>query len=172
MTIVLIGYMGSGKTTIGNELSNILGYQFEDLDAYIEKQEGQSISELFQSKGEIYFRKVESKYLVDILKMQDVVISLGGGTPCYGNNMQAILSSPDTISIYLKASIPTLVERLKKERKKRPLISHLKSDAELTEFVGKHLFERNVFYNQSNYTVSVENKSIKEIVEAIVSKLF
>ncbi len=104
--------------------------------------------------------------------MPNSVISLGGGTPCYGDNMKLITEAEDSKSVYLKASIPQLVMRLKDEKNKRPLISHLKSEEQLVEFIGKHLFERSVFYNQSNVTLSVDNKSINSIVEGVILQLF
>jgi shikimate kinase len=172
MVIILIGYMGSGKSTIGKNLSNILKFNYVDLDAYIQDKEGQSISELFSSKGEIYFRKIEGHYLEDVLAKCNTVLALGGGTPCYGNNMQTIKMANNSKSIYLKTSIPELVNRLSKEKSKRPLISHLQTTEDLTEFVGKHLFERSVFYHQADVTIVVDHKSINEIVEQIVMELF
>lgn len=172
MTIILIGYMGSGKTTIGQKLSEILKYDFLDLDAYIQNKEGKSIPELFKTKGEIYFRKIESNYLKEVLNKKDSIISLGGGTPCYGSNMEVIKASNDSTAIYLKASLPNLVERLFDERAKRPLIAHLKSKNELTEFIGKHLFERSAFYSQADRTISVDSRSVDSLVEDIVMALF
>ncbi len=172
MTIILIGYMGSGKSTIGQELSKILKFDYLDLDVYIQNRQGSSISKLFETKGEIYFRKIESEYLKEVLLLENTVISLGGGTPCYGTNMDAIKFSPETKSIYLKASIPCLVDRLFDKRSKRPLIAHLTNKNELTEFIGKHLFERSNFYNQSDFTVSVDQKTVNKINEDIVMKLF
>ncbi len=172
MTVILIGYMGSGKSTIGQNLSEILKFNYVDLDDYIQDKEGKTISELFKLKGEIYFRKIESQYLNEVLTLENTIVSLGGGTPCYGSNMQEIASSNNCKSIYLKSSIPNLVERLFGERASRPLIAHLKSKEELTEFIGKHLFERSVYYNQADMTISVDKKSIPEIVEEIVIGLF
>lgn len=172
MTIILIGYMGSGKSTIGKQLSKVLKFDYVDLDTYIEEKEGLSIPQLFKDKGEIYFRKIESHYLKDVIKLDNTVVSLGGGTPCYGNNMQLIKSADNAKSIYLKASIPTLVERLQKDKQSRPLIHHLKTDEELTEFIGKHLFERSHFYSQSDLTKIIDKKSIAVIVEEIVMDLF
>ncbi|MCB0445146.1 MAG: AAA family ATPase [Gelidibacter sp.] len=173
MIIILIGYMGSGKSTIGQKLSNINGFDFIDLDSFIEKKEVTTVSELFKSKGEIYFRKIESQYLKEVLQFNNnTVLALGGGTPCYGANMETILNHTNVKSVYLKASIPQLVERLEKEKSKRPLIAHLKSSEALVEFIGKHLFERSIFYNQSHVIISVDNKTIDDIVDAIVMELF
>lgn len=172
MTIFLIGYMGSGKSTVGKKLASVLNFEYVDLDFFIENKEGKSVSELFSSKGEIYFRKVESRYLKELLSKENTIVSLGGGTPCYGNNMQIISEANDSKSIYLKASIPNLVERVFGERKKRPLIAHLENKEELIEFIGKHLFERSYYYQKADVTISVDDKSVNTIVEDIVKALF
>ena len=166
MKIVLLGYMASGKSTIGREISKKLDMKFIDLDDYISKREKSSISEIFKVKGEIYFRRIESFYLSEILNSKDsFILSLGGGTPCYSNNMELILNS-EASSIYIKASIITLVARLTSEKNKRPLVAELEND-KLTEFVAKHLFERRFFYEKASITVITEDKSIEEITTEI-----
>ena len=166
MKIVLLGYMASGKSTIGREISKKLDMKFIDLDDYISKREKSSISEIFKVKGEIYFRRIESFYLSEILNSKDrFILSLGGGTPCYSNNMELILNS-EASSIYIKASIKTLVSRLTAEKNKRPLVAELEDD-KLVEFVAKHLFERGFFYEQASMTVNTEDKSAEEITTEI-----
>ena len=166
MKIVLLGYMASGKSTIGREISKKLDMKFIDLDDYISKREKRSISEIFKVEGEIYFRKIESSYLGEILNSKDsFILSLGGGTPCYSNNMELILNS-EASSIYIKADIKTLASRLTAEKNKRPLVADLEDD-KLIEFVAKHLFERRFFYEQASITVNSENKSIEEIITEI-----
>lgn len=173
MKIVLMGYMGSGKSTIGLQLAKILDYIFVDLDAHIEAKENKSIPEIFTTKGEVYFRKKETSYLKELLDTNgSYVIALGGGTPCYGTNLQLILDADDVKSVYLKLSIPSLVNRLELEKSKRPLISHLKTLDALTEFIGKHLFERSPYYSQANQIIIADEKSVDDIVESIVLKLF
>lgn len=168
MEIVLLGYMGSGKSTIGRFVSDKMNATFIDLDTYIEEKENMSISQLFSTKGEIYFRKQEGIYLKEIIDTKsNYILALGGGTPCYGTNMQLI---SNTKSFYLKASIIFLAERLKKEKKKRPLIANL-NDEQLLEYIGKHLFERAPFYEESNYKVLVDNKPIEEIYFDISAQL-
>ncbi|MFY0604366.1 MAG: shikimate kinase [Flavobacteriaceae bacterium] len=167
MKIVLLGYMASGKTTIGKVLSEKLFLPLIDLDKYIAEKEKLSISDIFKNKGEIYFRKIEHQYLKELLSLKDkFILSLGGGTPCYAGNMDLISQNEDVISIYLDANIPTIVERLKKGKKRRPLVASL-SDEKLTEFVAKHLFERRNFYNLANHRVSVTNKSLSNVVTEI-----
>jgi len=173
MNVILIGYMASGKSSVGKILANKLHYDFIDLDDYIEKMEQTSVGNIFKAKGEIYFRKLETIYLKEILDGKDhIVLSLGGGTPCYGNNMDVILNDSNSKSIYLKTSIPTLVDRLKNEKSKRPLIAHIETDDLLTEFIGKHLFERSQFYNLAETKITTDNKTEINIVEELLLNLF
>ncbi|GAA3597860.1 shikimate kinase [Flavivirga amylovorans] len=173
MILVLIGYMASGKSTLGRILGNKLNYDFIDLDDYIEEKEALSVSDIFKSKGEIYFRKKETFYLKKLLENKtNLILSLGGGTPCYSNNMDLLRNVSNVKSIYLKASIPTLVERLKNEKSTRPLIAHIETDELLAEFIGKHLFERSQFYNLSEITITTDNKKEGDIIEELVLKLF
>lgn len=172
MIIVLMGYMGSGKSTIGKELATVLNYRLLDLDAYISDKEKISISEIFKTKGEIYFRKKETEYLKELINhSENLILALGGGTPCYGQNIDLITNNLNVTSFYLKLSIPLLAKRLFKERAKRPLISHLNSEDLLLEFIGKHIFERVSYYNRAEYTITTDNKSKRAIIEAIVMRL-
>jgi shikimate kinase len=173
MKIVLIGYMGSGKSVIGNRLAKVLSAAFYDLDTEIEKEEKMSIASIFDEKGEIYFRKKERATLLRLLEEDNQsIIATGGGTPCYGNMMETIISKPGVIVIYLRASLETLTQRLSHEKEKRPLIAHLKTDALLNDFIRKHLFERNFYYFQAERTVRVDDKTVAQIVEEIVVDLF
>ncbi|PCJ96948.1 MAG: shikimate kinase [Flavobacteriaceae bacterium] len=170
MRIVLIGYMGSGKSTVGTLLSKELGYDFLDLDAYIEEAMGTTISNMFVEKGEIFFRKKEHFFLKKIFEEKnDFILSTGGGTPCYSGNMETMVAETKEV-FYLKVSIAGLVDRLYKEKDDRPLIKDL-SPSELPEFIGKHLFERNHFYAQAHHTIICDAKSPQEIVEEIKKKL-
>lgn len=158
--------MASGKTTVGKLLANKLCLSFIDLDHFIEKKEGKSVTEIFNTKGEIYFRRIENKYLNELLNSdKDFILSLGGGTPCYANNMEAIIES-NVKSIYLNASIATLTKRIAANKNKRPLVAELSDDA-LSEFIAKHLFERRNFYEKANFKISVDNLTIEDIVKAI-----
>lgn len=164
--IVLVGYMGSGKTEIGKILARKLNLSFYDLDNLIEKEEGKSISEIFNSEGEIYFRMKEHKIFKNQMeKNESFVLSLGGGTPCYANN-HLILKNDNVDSIYLKASVRTLTERLKIGKKKRPLIAGL-DESELSEFIAKHLFDRSFYYNNCKRIIIVDDKSPSDVVEEI-----
>jgi shikimate kinase len=170
MKIVLLGYMASGKSSVGKKLSKKLSMSFIDLDEYIIEKEKMAISDIFNVKGEIYFRLIESTYLKEILlKKENFILSVGGGTPCYANNIEEI-NKNDTISIYLQASIPTLVKRLIKKKTKRPLIASLDDD-KIPEFVAKHLFERRFFYDQAKITLKVDEKSKKKVAKELVKLL-
>ena len=172
MIIILLGYMASGKSHVGKRLAKQLNYDFIDLDDFIEHNESRSITDIFDSKGEIYFRTQESKYLRQILAdRSQIVLALGGGTPCYANNMTMILNAQNCISIYLSATIPTIKARLKNEKEKRPLISHINDD-DLGEFVGKHVFERMAYYNEAQYIIATDGKSVENITEEIILQLF
>ena len=126
MQIVLIGYMGSGKSTIGKQLSKLLKISFLDLDNYMEEKLKMSVSEIFSKKGEIFFRKFETTCLEEIFKEKEsFILATGGGTPCYGLNLEVMQQQTDLV-IYLKASIGELVHRLKIEKAHRPLIKNIK----------------------------------------------
>ena len=169
MIISLAGYMGSGKSHISKLLSDKLNFKLIDLDKEISKKNNQTIAEIFENKGEIYFRKQERELLEMILATENsAVLSLGGGTPAYYNNIEVI--NQNSISFYLRANIGTLVARLSKQKAKRPLIANIK-DEELPEFIAKHLFERNLFYNKCQFTVSTDNKIPEDIVEEIIHHL-
>ena len=165
--------MASGKSTIGKRLAKKLNYEFIDLDDLIESKENASVSEVFKSKGEIYFRKQEALYLREQLQTKEnIILSVGGGTPCYSNNMDAILNEVNAKSVYLKASIPTLIEKLMNKKATRPLIAHIETEEDMAEFIGKHLFERAYYYNQANIKVAIDNKSKKEVTEEVFDTLF
>lgn len=170
MKIVLVGYMGSGKSTIGRLLAKKLKYVFIDLDEYIESSERSDIATIFEKKGEIYFRKKEYGYLKEILENKDdFVLSTGGGTPCYGENMTAISTETKNV-FYLKVSIAGLIERLISEKENRPLIANI-PNKELPEFIGKHLFERSYFYSRAQHTVLCDNESVNTLVDTIYKLL-
>lgn len=164
--VILMGYMGSGKSTIASILSQRLHFVSKDLDELIEKELNLSIKNIFESKGEVFFRKQESKILQSELEVQEnSVLSLGGGTPCYGNNIDLIVSK-NTTSIYLKAGIDTILERVALESYKRPLLSGL-NEFEKREFIAKQLFERSFFYNQASFCIRTDHKSPEEVATEI-----
>jgi shikimate kinase len=164
--------MASGKSFIGRKLAEKIDFDFVDLDEFIETNEEKTIKALFEEKGELYFRKVEKKYLAALLKQNEkLVIALGGGTPCYYDTMDALVNDASIETLYLKVSIQEIIKRVTTETAKRPLIAHLKTEEALIEFISKHLFERSYFYNKANHVIDA-NQSADTIVENIIAKLF
>ncbi|PKV50068.1 shikimate kinase [Aquimarina sp. MAR_2010_214] len=173
MNIVLIGYMGSGKSLIGRGLADKMKLNYLDLDDFIEIQEKKSIKKIFDDQGEIYFRKKESLYLKEVLDTyENTIISLGGGTPCFAGNLETVINKENTKSLYLQTSLEELTKRLFAERNKRPLISHIATSNELKDFVRKHLFERSFYYNQADYKVITDQKNKDQISEEVIALLF
>lgn len=170
MKYLLIGYMASGKSTIGKTLAEQMKVKFYDLDSYIESEIGQNISEIFDTKGEIYFRKLEHLKLKELINLKEsMVLSLGGGTPCYAGNMSLIRNNG--ISVYLQYPLEKIVERLWNDISNRPLVSHIKTKIDLEDFVRKHLFERSIFYQQAHIKVNLNNENIEQATEKIRSLL-
>ncbi len=165
MIISLLGYMGSGKSHISKNLSQKINFKLIDLDQKISQHHQQTIPEIFQNRGEIFFRKEEKRILEEILDSdEDIILSLGGGTPVYYNNMQTI--NTKSKSIFLRASVNTLTERVLLQKHTRPLISKLE-DSDVPEFIAKHLFERNPYYSQAHFTVDTDSKNQNMISEEI-----
>ncbi len=165
MKLVLVGYMGSGKTYISKLLSEKREILRVDLDQYIERKEGLTVSEIFSIKGVVVFRQLERKYLLELLeKPENMILSVGGGTPCFGDNMEVM--NKLSCTVYLKTPLDTLYNRLKYEKEKRPLIARV-DDGNLKEFIAKHLFERQPFYERSSYTIDT-SKDISVVVENIL----
>lgn len=166
--------MGSGKSTVGRQLAANIGYDFIDFDAYICEEEKATIPEIFKTRGEIYFRKVEAMYLERFVgQSQDkLVIALGGGTPCYGNAMELLKNSGHQ-TIYLNLPFQALSKRLWTERSTRPLVASISSYEDLEDYVRKHLFERGYYYNQAQTVLKIEpTATVAEVVEEIVARLF
>ena len=161
--------MGCGKSHISKLLSEKINFQLFDLDKVISTNFKQTIPEIFKNKGEIFFRKLEKETLAEILaKENNCILSVGGGTPVYYNNMD--LLNEKTTTVFLRANVGTLTERLSKQKEKRPIIAKI-SDDDLPEFIAKHLFERNVFYNKSQFIIDTDNKTPEEITNEIIAIL-
>jgi shikimate kinase len=170
MIISLVGYMGCGKSHISKILSEKINFKLIDLDKEISRRNKLTIPEIFEKKGDIYFRKLERETLEEILATEEnLILSLGGGTPVYYNNMEII--NNNSKSIFLKASIGTLTERLSKQKEKRPIIANI-SDENLPEFIAKHLFERNEYYNKAMISVSTDSREPEDIMNEIIEKLY
>lgn len=168
--IYLTGFMGSGKTTIGKKIASKIGFTFIDLDNYIESKHFKTVAEIFLSEGEEQFRKYESLCLKELSNIENIVISCGGGTPCFNKNMDIMNSTGFTI--YLKHDIPTLVSRLINSKKKnaRPLILG-KSKKELVEFVSQLLPIREPFYLKSKIILNVKSSKFDDLIEIIKQNL-
>jgi len=164
MKIFLTGYMGSGKSTAGKKLATKLNFEFIDLDKFIESECGQTISEIFDTKGENEFRALEHNALKKLITRDNVVIACGGGTPCYYGNME--LMNNNGITIYLKMSADTLASRLVNAKGKRPLLEN-KTEAELKEYITEHLEKREDIYHQAQYIVKGKNLNVDELVEFV-----
>ena len=166
MRIYLIGFMGSGKSTAGKKLANKLKLDFFDLDALIEQHTGISISEYFSKYGEKAFRKLEREMLFKSFRLNNVLISTGGGTPCFFDNIDKI--NKNGISVYLQADIPLIMSRLKGEKNQRPLIKD-KNDEELRNYLTELLQNREKFYRKAQITVDAKNLNINKLTETIKS---
>jgi shikimate kinase len=165
MIIFLIGFMGSGKSTTGKKLAKRLGYGFLDTDKMIVERFGMSINEIFETLGEGKFRETEASLLGEIVLKKNLVVSTGGGLPCYGNNMDTI--NRYGISIYLKAGPEELYERLITRKYKRPLIKDL-PDEELRKFIALKLTEREPYYNRATHVVPGLDIGPGELVKLVM----
>lgn len=161
--------MGSGKSHISKVLSKKLNLKLFDLDRQISLKNEMTIPEIFEKRGEIYFRKQENLILNEILSSyDDIILSVGGGTPAYFNNMEIINQYSE--SVFLQTSVKNLADRILKQKEKRPLVAKI-ADEDLPEFIAKHLFERNVFYSQSKHKVITDGKSPEKIATEIAALL-
>ena len=151
--IILIGYMGAGKTTIGKALAQELGVPFYDLDWYIETRMRRTIKQIFDEKGEEGFRRIEHNMLHEVAEFENVVVSCGGGTPCFYDNIDDMNSQAQVV--YLKASPEVLYEHLQMGRRVRPLLLG-KSPDEERRSSGEQLAQRESFYSKANYTLNVD----------------
>lgn len=164
--IYITGFMGSGKTTAGKKLASALKWEFSDLDMLIENREKMFIRDIFTRKGEEYFRKVESDLLRNpgLSEKKNYVISVGGGTPCFFDNMDYMLS--EGIVVYLRMTPGQLKKRLEKETRERPLLNNLHGN-DLLKFIKEKLVTREPVYNRA--TISVDGFSFS--TEAVIAKL-
>jgi shikimate kinase len=165
MKIFLIGFMGSGKTHWGKLLAAKLRLPFRDLDSVIVEKEGKSVAEIFEAKGEEYFRYQEKQTLEDIVAEEEsFILSCGGGTPCFFNNIEFMKKSGKVI--WLNTSIDVLKERLSKEQTSRPLIRDIDGH-ELRKYIIRKLSERRMYYQQSDVTVNEESITLEELLKLL-----
>jgi shikimate kinase len=165
MLIFLTGFMGAGKTTAGKKLAALMKYSFIDLDTRIEAETGRTVPELFQA-GEFRFREIETMVLQASAELKDAVISCGGGTPCFNENLMWMKSHG--ITVYISMNPGALFHRLAESKQKRPLLAG-KSDVELMEYIVETLKEREYFYRQCHYIVQGENLDVPQLLSTIRS---
>ena len=166
--IILVGYMGSGKTTVGKALSKETGMMFYDLDWYIESRMRKSVSQIFAERGEEGFRKIEYNMLHEVAEFEDVIISCGGGTPCFFDNMDYLNQQGDVV--YLKATPETLYKHLLMAKMERPLLKG-KSSEELIAYITEHLKERSPFYEKARYILDVNVLDEYDKIQSSVASL-
>jgi shikimate kinase len=164
MRIFLIGYMGSGKTLTGGRLAEVLNYEFMDLDHLFEEKYRISVSDFFKKYGEDLFRALEHKLLKENLHHENMVMSVGGGTPCFFDNIRWM--NDHGITVYLKASVDELYNRLSRSRKPRPILNN-KTDDNLRSHIVRQVAERQSYYNQATITVQEEELDIEKLADTI-----
>ncbi len=164
MKFILIGFMGSGKSTVGKQLAAELRWTFTDSDAWIEDRAKVSVSRIFETGGESEFRKWELQF-AEQLDGKEEVIACGGGLPCH-NDLITVLKEKGTV-VYLKTSAETLIGRLKEEREERPLLASLSDDLFAKEITSR-LEARKSIYQQADLVVETDGKTIQEIIDVIL----
>ena len=166
--IFLLGYMGAGKTTVGKVLSKRMNLSFIDLDYYIEGRYHKKIRDLFAEKGESAFREIEQRMLHEVSTFEDVIISTGGGTPCFFDNMDFMLQTGTTV--YLKVSVDELANRLEINKHSRPVLKDRDGD-ELKQFIADNLEKRKSFYERSHIIFDAEKMMTELDIENISEDL-
>ena len=166
--LILIGYMGAGKTTIGKALSKELGIIFYDLDWYIESRTRKTVPQIFAERGEEGFRKIEYNMLHEVAEFENVIISCGGGSPCFFDNMDYLNQQGQVV--YLKADPEVLYKHLQMARVERPLLKG-KSHEELLAFIKEQLEKREPFYTKARYTLDVSLMDNYEKIQISVAKI-
>ena len=166
--IVLIGYMGSGKTTVGKALAKEIGLPFYDLDWYIESRMRKKVSQIFAEQGEEGFRRIERNMLHEVAEFEDVVVSCGGGTPCFFDNMDYLNNQAQVV--YLKADPEVLHKHLLMGKGDRPLLKG-KSPEELITFIREQLEKREPFYTKARYSLDVSLMDNTEKIKITIEKL-
>ena len=166
--IILIGYMGSGKTTVGKALAKELGLPFYDLDWYIESRMRKSVSQLFAERGEEGFRKIEHNMLHEVAEFEDVIVSCGGGTPCFFDNMDYLNQQGDVV--YLKAQPEVLQKHLLMGKGDRPLLKGKNPD-ELIDFIREQLEKREPYYAKARHALDVSLMDDYEKIKISVQEI-
>ena len=166
--IFLIGYMGAGKTTLGKACARAMGLTFVDLDWYIEERYHKTVRQIFEERGEDGFRELEKRMLHETGEFEDVVISVGGGTPCFFDNMDYMNSVGQTV--FLDVDVKVLFRRLKVAKQQRPLLAN-KTDEELMTFIVEALQKRLPFYSKAKYVFNGERLEDRRQIQQSVERL-
>ena len=170
--IILIGYMGAGKTTIGKTLAKQLGVTFYDLDWYIETRMRKKVKQIFDERGEEGFRIIEKNMLHEAAEFENVVIACGGGTPCFFDNMEYMVGQGDVV--YLRGTPEVLFRHLKMGKGVRPLLLG-KNDEELLEYIRENVRKREEFYTKANHIIDIpcmeDEDKIQETTDKIITAL-
>ena len=166
--IFLIGYMGAGKTTLGKAFARAMGLTFVDLDWYIEERYHKTVRQIFEERGEDGFRELEKRMLHETGEFEDVVISVGGGTPCFFDNMDYMNSAGETV--FLDVDVKVLFRRLKVAKQQRPLLAN-KTDEELMTFIVEALQKRLPFYSKAKYVFNGERLEDRRQIQQSVERL-
>ena len=166
--IFLIGYMGAGKTTVGKVLSRQLELSFIDLDHYIEGRYHKTVGQLFAEKGEDAFRDIERRMLREVAAFEDVLVSTGGGAPCFFDNMEFMNRTGKTV--FLNVHPDVLFRRLRVAKQQRPILQG-KEDDELKAFIVQALEKRAPFYHQAQYIFNADELEDRWQIETSVQRL-
>jgi len=169
MRIYLIGFMASGKTTIGQELAQTLKYEFVDLDNYIEQKYQKSIKQIFEQQGEDHFRIIENEALREVSSVEgNIVIAAGGGTSCFYNSIDYM--NKTGVTVYIKLEVAELVARLIESKTDRPLLWG-KTEQELNDYILRMLDERKKYYEKAKITINASNVEITDIANTITAAI-
>ena len=163
--IIIIGYMGAGKTTVGRQLGKALNIPFYDLDWYIEGRMRKTVPQLFVERGEEGFRQVERNMLHEVAEFEDVVLSCGGGTPCFFDNIDYI--NQKGITVFMNASPEIIVKHLNISHNVRPLLQQ-KQGQELLDHIARHMEERMPYYRKAQYEVNVDTLDTFQKIDQLV----
>ncbi|MCS5663057.1 MAG: shikimate kinase [Flavobacteriales bacterium] len=169
MKVIIVGYMASGKSVVAKRLAQLLNLRFVDTDKWIEARSCKTIPEIFSEDGEDVFRAKEKECLEFLMDQDDMVISTGGGMPCFNDCVDLMLELGETV--YLEASVQTLISRLWDGKSGRPIVNNFQTKEDLQSFISKHLSEREGYYKKCKHVVCVDGKSVGMIAKEITSIL-